>query len=129
MGISAGIAAIGDVIGGALGIGAAEAGGAAALGGAAAGGGLLSGVGGLALAGAGGLALGSLFKGPQVPNPGVDPSLGAASASATQTLQQQLQVEAQGDTASIMARYGTRLALSGAVPGAASLGTVTGAAH
>lgn len=46
-----------------------------------------------------------------------------------QTAQQQqgaaLQTEAQGDTASLMARYGARLALGSSMP-AAGLGTASG---
>lgn len=42
-----------------------------------------------------------------------DPNLGAEQQQAQSTLIQGLQTQAQGDTAALMARYGTRLALSG----------------
>jgi hypothetical protein len=48
---------------------------------------------------------------PEIP---LDPNLAAEKQKADATLTTQLQAEAQGDTASLMARYGTRLALSGA---------------
>lgn len=44
-----------------------------------------------------------------------DPALTAAADQAQQDHLKALQVEAQGDTASLMARYGTRLALAGAM--------------
>jgi hypothetical protein len=50
---------------------------------------------------------------PKEPKLEVDPNLQANQAAAQKTLVDQLQVQAQGDTASMMARYGTRLALSG----------------
>jgi hypothetical protein len=52
----------------------------------------------------------------QAPNPppvAVDPNLAAEQARAQKTLVDQLQVQAQGDTASLMARFGTQLALGG----------------
>jgi hypothetical protein len=42
-----------------------------------------------------------------------DPNLAADQARAQQTLISSLQTEAQFDTANLMARYGTRLALAG----------------
>ena len=50
---------------------------------------------------------------PQAPALAVDPNLAAEQAQAQKTLVDNLQVQAQGDTASLMARYGTRLALAG----------------
>ena len=50
---------------------------------------------------------------PKQPELAVDPNLQAEQAQSQKTLIDQLQVEAQGDTATMMARYGTRLALSG----------------
>jgi hypothetical protein len=50
---------------------------------------------------------------PKQPELVADPNLQANQAAANKTLVDQLQVQAQGDTASMMARYGTRLALSG----------------
>jgi hypothetical protein len=52
----------------------------------------------------------------QQPQLAVDPNLAAEQAQADQLNAQQLQLQSQGDTASIMARYGTRVALGGAVP-------------
>lgn len=46
---------------------------------------------------------------PAVP---VDPNLAAEQAKATADNLKALQMQAQGDTASIMARYGARLALA-----------------
>jgi hypothetical protein len=43
----------------------------------------------------------------------VDPNLQAEQAQAQASLVANLQDQAQGDTASLMARYGTRLALAG----------------
>lgn len=48
----------------------------------------------------------------QPPAPVVDPNLAPEQAAAQKTLIDQLQVQSQGDTADIMARYGTRLALA-----------------
>ena len=45
---------------------------------------------------------------PQIP---VDPNLAAEQARAQKTLIDSLQTQAQGDTAALMSRYGTRLAL------------------
>jgi hypothetical protein len=45
-----------------------------------------------------------------------DPNLAAEQAQAQKTLIDNLQAQAQGDTASLMARYGTRLALAGQAP-------------
>ena len=58
---------------------------------------------------------------PKQPELAVDPNLQAEQAQAQKTLVDQLQVQAQGDTAAMMARYGTRLALSGS--GMAPIGT------
>ena len=43
----------------------------------------------------------------------VDPNLAAEQTQAQNDLVSSLQTEAQGDTASLMARYGTRLAMAG----------------
>lgn len=53
----------------------------------------------------------------QQPTIAVDPNLAAEQAQADQINAQQLQLQSQGDTAAIMARYGTRMALGG-VPSA-----------
>lgn len=50
---------------------------------------------------------------PKKPDLIVDPNLQVEQAKAQQTLVTQLQNEAQGDTANLMARFGTQLALSG----------------
>ena len=50
---------------------------------------------------------------PEQPKLAVDPNLQAEQAQARKTLISGLQDQAQGDTASLMARYGTQLALSG----------------
>lgn len=50
---------------------------------------------------------------PQLP---ADPNLASEQAKAQADQVKALQVEAQGDTASIMARYGARLALAGTSP-------------
>ncbi len=47
------------------------------------------------------------------PQIAVDPNLKAQQDAAQATLIQNLQVQAAGDTASIMTRFGTRLALGG----------------
>jgi hypothetical protein len=47
---------------------------------------------------------------PNVPQIPVDPNLAAEQAQAQNTLVNNLQTQASGDTASLMARYGTRLA-------------------
>jgi hypothetical protein len=54
------------------------------------------------------------------PQIAVDPNLAAEQQQAQNTLVAGLQTQAQGDTASLMARYGTRLALGpgGAAPAA-----------
>ena len=51
-----------------------------------------------------------------------DPNIAAARDRATLDLNKAQQIQAQGDTASIMARYGARLALAGAgaLPGVAA---------
>ena len=51
---------------------------------------------------------------PKQPDIAVDPNLAIEQQQAQKTLTDSLQVQAQGDTASLMARYGTRLALGGA---------------
>lgn len=60
---------------------------------------------------------------PKQPDPVVvDPNLSAEQAQAKTLQITQLQDEAKSDTANIMARYGTRLALAGAT-GAAPIST------
>jgi hypothetical protein len=52
------------------------------------------------------------------PQIATDPNLAAEQAQAQQVQVAALQTQAQGDTASLMARYGTTLALAGAaIPG------------
>ena len=46
----------------------------------------------------------------------VDPALAGQQEAAKQQTINQLQQQAEGDTAAFMARYGTRLALSGVGP-------------
>lgn len=58
---------------------------------------------------------------PQAPQLAVDPNLAAEQAQAQNTLVTNLQTQAQGDTASLMARYGTRLALAGTSPTASAV--------
>lgn len=53
---------------------------------------------------------------PKAPQLAVDPNLATEQAQAQNTLIAGLQQQAQGDTASLMARYGTRLALAGTTP-------------
>ena len=53
------------------------------------------------------------MESPKPPPLAVDPNLQAEQAQAQKTLINSLQDQAQGDTASLMARYGTQLALSG----------------
>jgi|GEM_PF-3335575 len=50
---------------------------------------------------------------PAPPPVAVDPNLKAQQDAAQAELVRNLQVEAAGDTASVMARFGTRMALSG----------------
>ena len=50
---------------------------------------------------------------PQQPTIAVDPNLAAEQAQAQQVQVQAMQQQTQADTASLMARYGTRLALAG----------------
>ena len=50
---------------------------------------------------------------PKTPEIPVDPNLALDQAKAQKTLIDSLQTQAQGDTANLMARYGTRLALAG----------------
>lgn len=50
------------------------------------------------------------------PQLAVDPNLEAEQQQADQLNAQQLQIQSQGDTAALMARYGTRVALGGAIP-------------
>ena len=47
----------------------------------------------------------------------VDPMLAQEQTQAQNDLIKSLQGQAQGDTANLMARYGTRLAMSGAMSG------------
>ena len=49
----------------------------------------------------------------QQPQIAVDPNLAQEQAAAQQQQAAALQTQAQGDTAALMAQYGTRLALSG----------------
>jgi hypothetical protein len=49
------------------------------------------------------------------PQLAVDPNLGPEQAQAQNAQVSALQTQAEGDTASLMARYGTRLALGGAI--------------
>lgn len=51
------------------------------------------------------------------PQIAVDPNLKAEQERAKRDQIEALKMQAQGDTASIMARYGARLALSGAMSG------------
>lgn len=68
------------------------------------------------------------------PEIAVDPNLALEQQQAQNTLVSSLQTQAQGDTASLMARYGTRLALSsagmsptGAAPASPTIGTALAA--
>jgi hypothetical protein len=54
----------------------------------------------------------------QQPQIQVDPNLAAEEQQAQQLQTQQLQIQTQGDTAALMAQYGTRLAVSGGSPAA-----------
>ena len=56
-----------------------------------------------------------------------DPRLDAEAAAAERDRVNALQTQAAGDTASLMARYGTRLALAGAASPATSPATSPGA--
>jgi hypothetical protein len=57
------------------------------------------------------------------PKIAVDPNLATEQAQAQKTLIDNLQAQAGADTASLMTRYGTRLALGGTgTPAAAPLG-------
>jgi hypothetical protein len=58
---------------------------------------------------------------PQYQQPPIDPSIAAVSAKAQADDVTALQQTSQIDTASIMARYGTRLAMAGAMPQASPL--------
>jgi hypothetical protein len=60
------------------------------------------------------------------PQIAVDPNLAAEQAAAQAQQVTALQTQAQGDTASLMARYGTRLALSntGVTPAAVAAAPV-----
>lgn len=49
-----------------------------------------------------------------------DPLISQLQQTATEQQNQQLSIQAQGDTASLMARYGTRLALAGSTTAAFS---------
>lgn len=62
---------------------------------------------------------------PSTPQVTPDPMLQQLMKTAQQQQVQALQVEAQGDTASLLARYGARMAAGGA-PGAAPIGMMTG---
>jgi hypothetical protein len=50
---------------------------------------------------------------PPPPIPATDPRLDAQSTQASADEIKALQIQSEGDTASLMARYGTRLALAG----------------
>jgi hypothetical protein len=50
---------------------------------------------------------------PSTPQQAPDPALAQEQQQAQNELVKQLQTQAAGDTASIMARFGTRMALSG----------------
>ena len=54
------------------------------------------------------------------PQLAVDPNLAAEQQQAAQLNADQLQIQSQGDTAALMARYGTRVALGGAIGGTPS---------
>lgn len=56
------------------------------------------------------------MQAPDPPPVAVDPNLKAQQAAAQSTLIQNLQTQAQGDTASIMSRFGARLALANIAP-------------
>lgn len=60
---------------------------------------------------------------PQLP---VDPNLAAEQAQAQNDLIASTQAQTQGDAASLMARYGTRLAFSGAGPAGSPLSVPVG---
>lgn len=62
---------------------------------------------------------------PDIPPPPVDPNLASEQAQAQRDLASSLQKQSSGDMASLMARYGTQLALAGASGGtpAASTGS------
>lgn len=59
--------------------------------------------------------MGDFAKGVDAPTLPVDPTLAARKEKAATDQANAVQIESQGDTASIMARYGTRLALAGSV--------------
>lgn len=90
-----------------------------ALGGAAAGasiGSIVPGIGTAIGAGVGALAggiFGTTNSDSSAPQLAVDPNLVAEQQQAQKDQVAQLQTEAQGDTAALMSRYGTRLALAG----------------
>lgn len=54
---------------------------------------------------------------PKAPQVQTDPMLAQLMKTAQQQQVQALQTEAQGDTASLLARYGARMAASGGMPG------------
>lgn len=54
---------------------------------------------------------------PDTPPVQVDPNLASEQAQAQNSLIKNLQTQSQGDMASLMARYGTQLALAGASGG------------
>ena len=59
------------------------------------------------------------MKAADPPAPTVDPNFAAEQAQANQDNINQLQIQSQGDTSALMARYGTKLAMAnvaGAVP-------------
>jgi hypothetical protein len=61
------------------------------------------------------------------PAPTVDPNFATEQAQANSANISALQTEAQSDTASLMARYGTKLALAGMSSSASSLASVMNA--
>ena len=60
---------------------------------------------------------------PQIP---VDPNLAPEQAQAQNDLVGSLQTQTQGDMGSLMARYGSQLALSGAASGSPLVSSATG---
>src|ERR1700753_1117740 len=67
------------------------------------------------------------MKAADPPAPTVDPGFAAEQATANQDNLNQLQIQSQQDTAAIMARYGTRLAMAH-VNGSYNPGLATGPA-
>lgn len=63
---------------------------------------------------------------PSTPQPQPDPMLDQLQKTAKQQQTQALQGEAAADTASLMARYGMRMALGGSSPGSSGGGLFSG---